>query len=181
MRYKTGLRSRSGIQRTRGPGRWRFVAAIAAACGVSVASQAHAEDQIVKLVSSQSGKCLQPIKNSHTQGDAIVQETCDGSPAQQWTVHEVNSTAVHLINGSSHLCMDARGKAVEGTPIQQWPCNGITNEYWGFGITNNTLSSGIHGGAWTQCIATPGAQDGLPMELRGCDLDPSQIWSRPPG
>jgi hypothetical protein len=181
MSEQSGFHDRTTANGNRWNRRLRLVAASALACGALVATQAHAEDQIVKLVSSQSGKCLQPIKNSTTQGDAVVQETCNGSPAQQWTVHLVSSTAVHLINGNSHLCLDARGKAVDGTPIQQWPCNQITNELWGFGITNNTLSSDIHGAAFTHCIATPGAQDGLPMELRACDLDPSQIWTRPPG
>ena len=140
----------------------------------------HAEDQIVKLVSAQNGKCLQPINGSHNQGDAIVQETCNGSAAQQWTVHAVSATALHLINRNSGLCMDGRGKAVNGTPIQQWPCNQITNENWSFGIKNNLLSSGISG-TWSHCVASPGSQNGLAMELRACDGDPSQIWNRPPG
>src|SRR5579872_1867734 len=97
----------------------------------------HAEDAIVKLVSAQNGKCLQPVNGSHNQGDAIVQQPCDGSAAQQWTVHLVSGTKVHLINRAIGLCLDARGKAVNGTPIQQWTCNTITNENWSFGITNN--------------------------------------------
>jgi hypothetical protein len=94
-----------------------------------------AEDPIVKLVSAASGKCLQPIDQSHNRGDAIVQQTCNGGAAQQWTVHTVSATKVHLINRESGLCMDARGKGVDGTPIQQWSCNQISNEDWGFGIT----------------------------------------------
>ena len=180
IRLSSGKR---GIDRTavRGLSVSLFAAVIAIACGVTGASRARAEDQIVKLVSSQSGKCLQPINGSLQHGDAIVQTTCNGSAAQQWTVHVVSPTAYHLINRASNLCLDARGKAVDGTPIQQWACNGISNEDWGFGITNNILSSGINGAAWTHCIATPGSQDGLPMQLRACSLDPSQIWNRNPG
>jgi len=147
----------------------------------TVAAPVKAEDPIVKLVSTTSGKCLQPINQSHNRGDAIVQKVCNGSAAQQWTVHIVSATKVHLINRDSGLCMDARGKGVDGTPIQQWPCNQISNEDWGFGITNNTLSSAVSDSPWTHCIATPGTQDGLPMELRQCDGDPSQVWSRPNG
>jgi hypothetical protein len=150
------------------------------AAGMIFAPAAHAEDAIVKLVSAQNGKCLQPINGSHNQGDAIVQETCNGSTAQQWTVHAVSATAIHLINRDSGLCMDARGKAVNGTPIQQWPCNQITNENWSFGITNNFLSSGISG-TFSHCVATPGSQNGLPMELRACSSDPSEQWNRPNG
>lgn len=130
----------------------------------TVAAPVEAEDPIVKLVSTASGKCLQPINQSHNRGDAIVQKTCNGSTAQQWTVHIVSATKVHLINRDSGLCMDARGKGVDD-----------------FGITNNTLSSAVSDSPWTHCIATPGNQDGLPMELRQCDGDPSQVWSRPNG
>ncbi len=142
---------------------------------------ARAEDEIVKLVSAANGKCLQPINGSHNQGDPVVQETCDGSLAQQWVVHSADYYSVHLINRASGLCLDARGKAVNGTPIQQWPCNRISNEKWGFGITNNELGSGVSNDPWSHCIAVPGNQDGLPMELRFCDGDISQIWLRPNG
>jgi hypothetical protein len=159
----------------------KMFAIVVAAAGLTAvypATQAFAEDSIVKLVSAANGKCLQPINGSHTQGDAIVQQACNGSAAQQWTVHSVSSTKVHLINRESGLCMDARGKAVNGTPIQQWTCNSISNENWGFGITNNLLSSAVSN-TWSHCVATPGSQDGLHMELRACSSDVSQHWSRP--
>jgi hypothetical protein len=163
-----------------------FAAAIAAVSGLAVASSlavaspAQAEDDIVKLVSADSAKCLQPVNGSLNQGDAIVQETCNGSPAQQWAVHDISATAVHLVNRASNLCLDARGGATNGTPIQQWPCDSISNEKWGFGITNNLLVSFVAGTA-SHCIATPGSQDGLQMQLRFCDGNFSQLWNRPPG
>jgi hypothetical protein len=152
----------------------------ATAVALTAAAPAKAEDQIVKLVSVQNGKCLQPVNGSAEQGVAIVQEPCNGSAAQQWSVHLVSSTKVHLANRSSGLCLDARGKAVNGTPIQQWPCNWISNENWSFGITNNLLSSGISN-TFSHCVATPGAHDGLAMELRSCDGNSAQQWSRPAG
>jgi hypothetical protein len=154
--------------------------ALIAIVGLTFASSAKAEDPIVKLVNSESGKCLQPLNASTTQGVAIVQETCNGSTAQQWTVTSVSSTKVHLVNMASHLCMDARGGAVNGTPVQQWTCNKITNENWSFGITNNLLSSGVSN-TFSHCVATPGTQNDLPMSLRACSAIPSQIWNRPPG
>jgi len=75
--------------------------------------------------------------------------------------------------------LDARGNAVNGTPIQQWPCDTISNEIWSFGKNNNQLASGIYNSPSTHCIATPGDQDGLPMELRACDGDISQQWNNP--
>ena len=157
-----------------------LAAAIATAYSLSVATRGLAEDPIVKFVSSSSGKCLQPVNGSLNQGDAIVQQTCDGSVAQQWTVTAVSSAKVHLVNRASHLCLDARGGATNGTPIQQWTCNKITNENWSFGITNNLLSSGVSN-TFSHCIATPGTQAGLTMQLRSCSSTSSQIWTRPPG
>jgi hypothetical protein len=154
--------------------------AITTAAGLAAASPAQAENPIVKLVSVGYAKCLQPVNGSTDQGAAIVQEPCNGSVAQQWTVKGVSSTKVHLVNRSSNLCLDARGKATNGTPIQQWTCNSISNENWSFGITNNLLSSGVSN-TFSHCVATPGAQDGLAMELRFCDGNSAQLWNRPNG
>ena len=157
-----------------------LVAALATAAGLALTAPAHAEDAIVKLVSGQNGKCLQPLNGSPYAGEPIVQEACNGSHAQQWLVHAVSSTKVHLINRASGLCMDVAGKAVSGVPIDQWPCNWISNENWGFGITNNLLVSAVSN-TWSHCLATPGYQDGLPMELRFCNGNSAQRWSRPNG
>jgi hypothetical protein len=150
---------------------------IATAAVLASATQARAEDPVGPLVSGQNGKCLQPINGSTKQGDAIVQETCNGSAAQQWTVHDISSTQVHLINRANGLCLDARGKAVNGTPIQQWPCNWISNEKWGFGIKNNTLSSAIYNSVFTHCVATLASQNGAPVQLSACSGDISQVWT----
>src|SRR5450756_1385807 len=100
-----------------------LASAITAAASLALVAPARAEDPIVKLVSGQNGKCLQPLNGSSTQGVAIVQQPCNGTAAQQWTVKSVTSTKVHLVNRASNLCLDARGKAANGTPIQQWTCN----------------------------------------------------------
>jgi hypothetical protein len=156
------------------------LALVAAFACAAAAAPAHAEDLIVKLVSASSGKCLQPLGGSSDRGVAIVQQTCDGSVAQQWLAPAGVTTKFHLVNRASNLCLDARGKAVDGTPIQQWPCNTITNENWSYGISNNLLSSGISN-TFSHCVATPGAGDGLPMELRSCTGGVQQQWNRPPG
>jgi len=155
-------------------------AAIATAGGLAVASSARAEDQIIRLVNASNGKCLQPGNGSPNQGDAIVQQSCNGSIAQQWTIKYPSYNVTHLVNRSSNLCLDARGRATNGTPIQQWTCNKITNENWSFGITNNLLGSGVSN-TFSHCVAAPGNQDGLAMELRFCDGNVAQLWNRPPG
>ena len=157
-----------------------FAAVVIMAAGLAAAQPAQAENPIVKLVSNQNGKCLQPA--SPDQGASVIQATCNGTVAQQWTVVLVNSTRVHLASRATNnqQCIDAFGGAANGTPIILWPCNGISNENWSFGITNNLLSSGVSN-TFSHCIATPGANDGLAMELRFCDGNASQLWSRPNG
>ena len=66
-------------------------AAITAASGLAVAPPAHAEDAIVKLVSVESGKCLQPVNGSLLQGQPTVGLAmqiyrCNGTEAQQWWI-----------------------------------------------------------------------------------------------
>jgi hypothetical protein len=157
-----------------------FAFAIATVASLGVASPARAENPIVKLVSAQNGKCLQRVNGSLETGAEIVQQPCNGSVAQQWTVTPVSSTKVHLVNRSSRLCMDVRGRAINGTPIQQWTCNWISNENWNFGIANNLLVSAVSN-TFSHCAATPGDQNGLAMELRFCNGDSSQFWMRPNG
>jgi ricin-type beta-trefoil lectin protein len=161
-----------------------FAAAITIAAGLAAAPAAQAEDPIVKLVSAQNGKCLQPINGSSNAGDAVVQETCNGSDAQQWTSKPAHHQ-MNLVNRSSNLCLDARGGPTDGTPIEQWPCKegkGMSNQFWSYGnYPSNLLSSGVEPNPWGYCIATPGDQDGLPMELRACGNDPSLFWNHPEG
>jgi Ricin-type beta-trefoil lectin domain-like len=160
-----------------------------------ITATARADDQIVQLVNVQSGKCLQPTQGSSANGVAIVQESCDGSAAQFWAMHFMasgfanNHTWYRLINQSTHLCLDARGGAVNGTPIQQWPCSGISNEKWGTTNCKSTpapttcsVASEIYNSAvaqdrpYTHCLATPGTMDGVSMVLMSCEGVPSQQW-----
>ena len=155
---------------------------------------ARAADQVVQLVSVQSGKCLQPTQGSSANGVAIVQESCDGSAAQFWAMHFMasgfanNHTWYRLINQSTHLCLDARGGAVNGTPIQQWPCSGISDEKWGNTNCTSTpaqtceVASEIYNSAvpedrpYTHCLATPGTGDDVTMVLMSCEGVSSQQW-----
>lgn len=157
-----------------------LLATVATVTATLAASQpAQAEDPIVKLVSQQNGKCLQPA--TLDQGASVIQMTCNGTTPQQWFISSVNSTRVHLRSKAAPtLCADAFGKAANGTPVIMWPCNSISNENWGFGITNNLLVSAVSN-TFSHCMATPGSNDGLPIELRFCDGNLSQLWSRPNG
>src|SRR5258708_17128083 len=55
---------------------------------------------------------------------------CNCGAAQQWMEISVGSNIFHYKNVLGGLCLDARGRAKNGTPVQQWTCNRIGNESW---------------------------------------------------
>ncbi len=95
------------------------IVALVIAVGVCAAPAAASGPNV--LYNFLSNQCLQPINGSTSQGAAIVQEPCNDSPAQSWTVVSVGNNIFHYVNVLSGLCLDARGKAVNGTPIQRGP------------------------------------------------------------
>jgi hypothetical protein len=139
---------------------------------------------IVQLVNQESGECLQPANGS--EGAAIVQETCNGSLAQQWTVTQGEYNAEYA-DRSTGMCIDAFGAAEDGTSIVQWACASptISNQRWEFGTQVGSsgqwgeLESGIEGSDYDYCLSTPGVQNGDAMLLYYCDWASSQLWSKP--
>jgi len=153
------------------------------------AAQAGNTISIVQLVNQESGKCLQPVNGSD--GAAIVQETCNGGVAQQWT-ETMGTKNAEFEDRSTGLCIDAFGPAADGTSIVQWTCADptISNQRWYFLTKNDSsgqygqLQSGIDGSSqYGYCIATPGLQNGDAMLLYACsadfDSDTSELWSKP--
>jgi Ricin-type beta-trefoil lectin domain-like len=161
-------------------------AAMATGSSLAVAPPSQADSPIVQLQSHESGKCLQPVNGSP--GASIVQEPCNGSLSQQWTQGPsvdsggTDANSLHFVNRSSQLCLDARGRATNGTPIQQWTCDWISNENWAFGVGNTQYNEELVSrvsGTWSHCISTPGVQDGAAMELYSCNGNVSEFWSLP--
>lgn len=136
---------------------------------------------VYQLQSHLSGKCLQPVNGSL--GAAIVQETCNGSVAQQWTqeTSSSNSNADWYVNRSSGLCLDARGGPTDGTPVEQWVCDQISNENWGVSVGNTysnwNLVSEVSSGPGRDSISTPGPANGDAMVLYSNDGATSEAFS----
>jgi hypothetical protein len=136
---------------------------------------------VYQLQSHVSGKCLQPVNGS--QGAAIVQETCNGSVAQQWTqeTSASNSNADWYVNRSSGLCLDARGGPTDGTPVEQWTCDRISNENWSDSVyntdSNYNLVSEVSSGPGRDSISTPGPANGDAMVLYSNDGATSEAFS----
>ena len=159
--------------------------AVAAVAGMGVAGvavpAARADNAIVELVKFESTKCLQPANGSD--GAAIVQETCNGSEAQQWSVTQGENNAEYH-NEATGYCIDAFGGAANGTRIVQWVCASPTigNQRWQFGqqvgqtSPDGELQSGIVGSDYGYCIATPGVVNGDAMELYTSTFSSSELW-----
>jgi hypothetical protein len=160
-----------------------FAAAIVTGSGLAVASPSHATVfGTYQIQSNESGKCLQPVNGSP--GAAIVQETCNGSVAQQWTQETSPNykKADWYVNSSSRLCLDVGGGDTDGTPIEQWTCNKISNELWTLGtnqqMNNQQLVSDVSPYTKDKCISTPGLANGDAMVLyAGSPGIPSEYWN----
>jgi hypothetical protein len=142
---------------------------------------ARAQNSFINLVNSVSEKCLQPINNSTTPGDAIVLLPCDPKNTAQVWIQTASSGKVHFINYNSKLCLDARGGAAAGTPIQQWTCNSITNEnWWNPRNTSGPLISAVSGTS-NFCLIPTGSQDGADLQLIPCSTSVyhGELFSRP--
>jgi hypothetical protein len=129
----------------------------------------------VLLFNPQTDMCLQPQGGSKEQATPIVEEPCTPpGPAQVWLV-----VGAHFENAVSELCLDARGKAENGTPVQQWTCNEITNENWSPEV--NTKGGGAPivsnvSGTHSHCLYMPGGQEGLAAQLNVCDGSAGEAW-----
>jgi Ricin-type beta-trefoil lectin domain len=141
----------------------------------------------IEINSVLDGLCLQPINKSTERGAAIIQQTCTGLPEQRWvwTPSGASGPAIHLMNGLSGLCLDARGPAADRTPVQQWPCDQISNENWEpvvpVGIFKGTLKSRVSGTS-KYCLDVPGGNHtpGLAVQIYACNNTTSQIWQFQP-
>jgi Ricin-type beta-trefoil lectin domain len=141
---------------------------------------AQAQNSLINLVNANK-KCLQPLNNSTTPGDAMVLLPCDPKNTAQVWIQTASSGKVHFINYNSKLCLDARGSAAAGTPIQQWTCDSITNEnWWDPGSSSGALVSAVSGTS-NYCLIPTGDQDGANLQLIPCSSSvfTDEIWFRP--
>jgi hypothetical protein len=160
-----------------------LAAAIATACGLAVAPPSQAKVfGTYELQSDESGQCLQPIDG--TLGSAVVQESCDGTAAQEWVeeTSQDTSEALEFFNGYSGLCLDARGGDTNGTPIELWTCGKLSNINWiaatgNGGVFDSQLISDVSPYTKDKCIETPGTNTGDAMVLYSNDNAASEWWS----
>ncbi|TQJ75411.1 LamG domain-containing protein [Streptomyces sp. SLBN-31] len=108
--------------------------------------------------------------NAHTADHTKIQiHTCNGSPAQQWVLHDDGSLRV------LGKCLDATdGGTDNGTLLQLYKCNGSGSQKWTTGSTGSLVNpqSG-------RCVDDPSASttNGTQVRLYTCNNSAAQNWT----
>jgi hypothetical protein len=78
------------------------------------------------LTAASSGACIDLSGDSTSDGSAIDQATCSGTPSQTWLVQQQSGgdgQEYRVLDGATGKCLDAYGAATSaGTTLDQWPC-----------------------------------------------------------
>ncbi|WP_271215365.1 RICIN domain-containing protein [Streptosporangium carneum] len=90
------------------------------------------------IASAHSGKCLTPLGGSGTAGTAVVQVTCTGATAQQWTFPSISGVTYQIkASVGTNQCVQASGGGTSGgtglvlatcnssAPTQRWTSNQV--------------------------------------------------------
>jgi hypothetical protein len=114
--------------------------------------------------------CAADSGDSAANDTPVSLATCNGSPAQDWTV---TGTGTLQINGK---CLDIyRDEKTNKAPVELWTCTGGANQQWQ--ATAGTLVNPVSG----KCLddprfrTTPGTQ----LELYTCNGGANQQWKIP--
>jgi hypothetical protein len=148
--------------------------------GVAVDLPASAAGPIVIIRNTGNGECLQPTGGPADIGTPVVQEPCDGSAAQNWSLVPLSDGSEQFVNQATGDCLDARGGATNGTPVQQWTCNTISNEKWASGAFVPGITQVVSrvSGTTSHCLDDPGqsTQPGTAMQIFACNTTTAQVW-----
>jgi hypothetical protein len=125
-------------------------------------------------------KCIQPV--SPVVNSPVVQNTCDGSQAQNWAFIQVGTNHYRFVNQLSGLCLFAFSPPVSnGDPMGLDTCRTVSNEEFNVGTSLPevvSLESRIGFRDTGFCVDVPegNAMDGLQMRLFQCNRTLAQRW-----
>ncbi|MFG1918693.1 ThuA domain-containing protein [Micromonospora sp. NPDC048898] len=118
-----------------------------------------------------AGKCLDVRGGSSANGTQIQLYTCNGGPAQTWTV---SGSTIRALG----KCLDVNGAATaNGTKIQLWTCNGGGAQNWAAQSSDSSLRNPSSG----KCLDVSGnnSADGTAVHLWTCLGAANQKWTLP--
>jgi glucosylceramidase len=122
-------------------------------------------------VTGLAGKCVDLAAASSANGTPVQLFTCNGTPAQQWTVG-TDGTLRAL-----GKCMDVTSAGTaNGTKVQLFDCNGSAAQQW-----QHTTAGQLVNPASGRCLdATgPSSADGTPLQIWDCTGGTNQQWTLP--
>ena len=123
-------------------------------------------------ITGPAGKCVDIRSAATTNGTAVQLYTCNGTTAQQWSIH--SDGTIQALG----KCLDVAGgptATANGTVIQLWDCNGQTNQKWT--ATGGELVSTSSG----RCLDDTGGNtaDGTQLQIWDCAGNTNQTWHLP--
>lgn len=131
-----------------------------------------------RLVNLISAHCLDVQNGSAAAGTNVWQWTCNGQPAQAWTMTRNASGTWALRAGAGGLCLTvAGGSTTPGANVEQQPCDGSSAQAWRVENVGRGYYRLVHQGS-TGCLDVAGGSGaaGANVQQWSCnDLAP-QIW-----
>ena len=123
-------------------------------------------------ITGYGGLCLDDRSASTANFNPIQVYTCNGTPAQQWTVVQAGST-LHVLG----KCLDVNGGGTaDGTTVDLYDCNNTAAQVWipqsNGSLYNPQSNKCLDDTGWS---TTPGTQ----AEIWDCTGNANQVWNLP--
>jgi hypothetical protein len=131
-----------------------------------------------RLVSVQSGLCLDVAGAATTAASRVQQSTCNGLAQQEWLFTKGADSTFTLKAQNSGLCLAVAGdSAMPGALVEQDPCDGRPGEAWtlrNVGVESYVLARGATG----SCLDVSGGSTtaGADIDQWTCNNQSPQIW-----
>jgi RHS repeat-associated protein len=125
------------------------------------------------LNSGIAGKCIDIESSNTADGTRIQSYTCNGTPAQNWSLVPLNTSNTEFTVQGFGKCITPNGGFTDNyTELTLWPCNGTTTQVWQ--ASNGRLLNKKS----NRCLDLPGQSkvDGTNLQLYDCNTTPAQLW-----
>jgi hypothetical protein len=125
----------------------------------------------VRLVGTQSGRCVDVNDNTIVNGTQTQLWDCTGGDNQTWAVTPRRELVVY-----GTKCLDANNSGTTpGTAVIIWDCNGQTNQQWI--VNSNGTVAGVQSGLCLD-VSGAGTANGSHLILWTCTAATNQRWSQ---
>ncbi|HLI37120.1 MAG TPA: ricin-type beta-trefoil lectin domain protein, partial [Streptosporangiaceae bacterium] len=126
-------------------------------------------------ITGYAGVCMDNYQSSGFNGAKVGISSCDGSPAQKWTL----TSSGELVNAASGKCLNDAGYGGQGAKLIQWTCStSYSNELWTHepGGQYKLAANGL-------CLNDPGYStvNGTQLILWACGNYANERWTLPGG